>query len=469
MEKQNTALGEKIRSAIILVLCICLFAFSMLFVLLKLTGGTSVLPELPKAHLLQLSSSDSSQKGNSGYIVPTFCAVIIDGEGYALPYDSEIRGDFMKKVSPYLSRALSGSCTVIERGSRGWEETYAKIFDLQNAYHLRFEYDIPAFCISALLEHGSSYESANAPILFNNVFICYDSNLSVMVYTVNSHGDIALLRPENDLPFNKDDFLAYNSIGGLYDFDFYSAGSSSEFKIGVFSESVPIKDAVIWDFSQRFDLSEQSAGVVNILESFTFNPNNTNRYLIKDESVGYVEASGELIITDGGHISYIGTEQGIELYSFGAMQDRTVFEECIHAASSVLSNLDKDYFGKDAQIGILQTYVEDEKLYVEFGYYLDGVAIEDKRLVFVFSSNGLVGAELDALVCNASAEKSFDIPQSLSIAAVTMQEREVLATLAKYTVYAPLADRVYGNELDGNNTIASARWVFFAREEVSAE
>jgi hypothetical protein len=283
------------------------------------------------------------------------------------------------------------------------------------------------------------------------------------VYAVNKNGDVALFVPEEQTFFNKDDFSAYNNIGSLYSFEFYDSGSG--LKIPAFSESVPVKDAVLWDFAPRFDLSERSAGVINILESFTFNPNNTNTYFLPDESVGFVEASGELVVNDDGHVSYIGTDSGIPLYAFGKEGGTSVIEDCVSVSCSILSSLDKVYFGKDAKIGFSGVYIKHNLLYVDFSYYLDGVAIEDKKLSFAFSENGLVGAELDALLCSASAEYSFDIPQNLALSLTRAQGGTVFGAKAQYSEYSPLGER--SKESFEGDLIAHAKWVFVTDAEVS--
>lgn len=415
MNTNNKKLTLKIiEFVLIFLLSAAMIAMFVSFCMLKNSSSYSGIPDVDyrNSDINFVDNIKVPSENVLGLISPSFAG--FSGDKKISPVTPEAESQFYNTIRPYITEVFSDISTILEFSSDDKRNAYIEdsIYS-REAIYLEFPYELPASTIYPALT-GKTLDNIYHSFNVKKLFIFCTDNGTLSGAALDNDGNVATLTVRNRSFLTFDVLRNFENYDGMKEFDFVTHGDR---KYAVMTSSVSRFNIVAYTNNGDF-LSAGSGNSGTILSAMGFNPNGTHYYRSGEDSVTYVEDTGEISITSSGDISYTKTGNGIELSRFTEKhKDSYSFEDKISAAYHIFSGLDREFFGGYAYPALTCVTYDSETgfLMLDFSYFADGIAIDGETdcARLVFDKNALVSAQISAGSYIRAASSFSDIPQKL--------------------------------------------------------
>ncbi len=413
----------------LLIIVVALLFVLMLFncgryINIKINGNSASLSSMPvndKRVVLRSASSNNIEKNNS-LIEPVFMGFKVKNHLFAAAYSKDIRAKLQEYANESIVKLFTGTCENVNFDTEAQKKDYFNnIKNMESYFVMTFYNDMPASVI--LPSVAKDYQKKDIEMLFslNKLFIYPDLQRNMMASAVNSVGDVYVLKPLQDTPFNSSQFEAYNDTELLLTFSYLDKYDTTP----VFCDSMITNNFTV-TVSRDVNYYRQFESQTNkLFDLFKINDNLVKSFTSSDGNVlNYVDGTNEISIDNNGHINYKSYESGVNLMEFLGYHPEDsnsyAFSDKIIAIKNIINSLDAKMLGGDAVLGIVSATFDDKEsvLTVNLKYFCDGMILVNNNnadATFDIKDNYLVSANLYTLNCIRTNEYSMLVPQKVYV------------------------------------------------------
>ena len=413
---------KKMANKLQMILAIVLF-FTMLYscaryIDIKINGKASSLPPVPKQekqNILKMGAAENKVYTDE-LMEPLFMGVKNGDSMVCAAFDKEARASLENIVTPVLYSLFSGTSGKVDFADENQKKQYIRSLRDSEKYFLISYYDeIPASVFLPCL--SSDYEIDNKPMYFNvkHIFIMNDSDESVYGIALSGNDDAYILKPDENVYFDKFSITEYDISDGFSYFTFAHTDGIHP----VFDSSFVTNKYEVSPVSSKYGKGQQSLWIEKLLGIFNINVSFVKSYSSKnDTEMIYVEDGNELIVNDNGTVEYKSDKDGVSLekYLEYAVDEtgKYSFADKIFAVKNLINVLNFDNSLHRYCISGVDYKNDTELLTVYLKSFVNGVALSDNLYdaVFEIEKNYLVGAQFYAVNCNVTDEYSVCLNQS---------------------------------------------------------
>ena len=438
MKKGFSNIISRLEIVIASVLFFTMLISCGLYIDIRMNGKTSSLPpvsERDKSVILRSVASESVTYTDD-LIEPVFVGFKQGDEMIAAFPEKETRAMFENMLYNAMYQIFLGEAHELESEDNLYE--IERIKNSDRYLLVSFYDDIASSVFIPCLSQG--YETSSNDVFFNvkHLFFVPDAEDNLYGVAVSSDEKVFVLKPAEQIKFNKVMVNSYDVNDGYSYFEFYSGEKGSVLPVltSTFSASVYKTDSL----SSLYGKKRECAWIESLLDTFTMNHNLVRNYSAKSGTeMNYIDELYELKVSDSGRVVFdISDGDGIVLNEYlGYLPENNhsyTYYDKIFAVKNLVNRLVFEKSDHSYTICGVDYEESSDTLSVYLKATVDGILLDGDKYdaVFRIQSNYLVYAEFDSVVCTRLDEKKSQIPQNYAAALVDEESFSASSTFCAY-------------------------------------